>query len=128
MRIYVIVFGIVWFGILGVALVGGLRHQPSGTVLIPLLMLAFGAVLISSNLRMSAIAESNELRVRNFVSEQRYDRSAISRFVEICSMAGDDGADPVGEVGVGFFVGVGGVERGDGFVGGGESGDGPQSA
>ncbi len=39
-----------------------------------------------------------------------------------------DGAYPVGEVGVGLFVGVCGVEGGNGFVRGGESGCRPEGA
>ena len=82
LRIYMVLFGALWCGLVGVVLVGTLVDGPSGFALIPLLMLGGGGFIISSNLRMRVVAAGAELRVRNFLEEQRFERATILRFVE----------------------------------------------
>jgi hypothetical protein len=81
-RTYMIVFACVWFGLLGAMTIGILVAEPWPAVLFPIGMLVFGGFIISSNLRMRVVAEGDELRVRNFVREERIPRASITRFVD----------------------------------------------
>ena len=81
-RVFTSLFAVVWLGLLGVGFVSGLRSGTSGFILVPLLMMVYGGIIISSNLRMHAIAESDEIRVVNFIRERRFCRSSVVRFVD----------------------------------------------
>ena len=82
LRAYMVAFGTVWLGIVGSMMVLTVVQGPSLALLFLAGMFGFGAVIISSNLRMRVVGDLHELRVVNWVSEQRYPRSDIQDFVE----------------------------------------------
>ena len=87
LRIYTIAFGIVWCGFLAFAFVAVVKNRDYLPAIFIVGLFAFGAFFSSSQACMRVVADGDELRVRNYVTENRFHRSEIDRFIE-CSLSG----------------------------------------
>ncbi|MEM9514444.1 MAG: hypothetical protein AAGA42_06260 [Actinomycetota bacterium] len=81
-RIYLVVFGLFWCGLVGAMLAASVANGPGVPTVLLTLMLIVGVVVTTANLRARVVAGPTELRVVNFAAEQRYPRSSIDRFIE----------------------------------------------
>jgi hypothetical protein len=87
LRVYMVVFGVVWCGIAAVATVGA-AADGSAAVVIPLLMLGFGAALVYRFVRLDVVADDMGCVVRNTFVTKRYGRSEIEDFRVQASIPG----------------------------------------
>src|SRR4051794_26485188 len=80
MRVYGVVFGIVWCGLLVANIIGASVARSWAAVPVGLLMLAWGAFFITRMPRLAVIAQGDELVVRNMWRTRRIPRDEIQDF------------------------------------------------
>ena len=76
----VMIFGVLWCGLLLVALVASLRALFLPGVLVPLVMLTLGGLLFYRILNLSVLANDDELVVKNYARTRRIPKADVEDF------------------------------------------------